>query len=237
MTTTETPLLRKIRLLMAKANDRSIGEAEATAFAEKVQELLLENGLNASDVDLSAGNKPAEQVQEHEQHRGGKDFLKSPARRVLLAAVCKFYMCSYLRWGSERVVIIGKKSNAEVAASMMGYLLDVTIRLSNTYASRQTERVDYRRGCMMRLAERLNEMAAERERAALNQKGNTLPVLFKNEGALVQEYLKNRGGVRIGRAARVKHGVHAMAGRAAADRVSLSPQVGQGAAARQIGRR
>lgn len=235
-TNDESPLLRKIRLLMAKAQGTT-NEHEAATFAAKVQELLLQNGLSASDIKTDAPAQ-GEQVQEHEQERKGRDFLKSPARRVLLSAVCKFYMCSYLRWGSERVVLIGKKSNAEVAASMMNYLLDVVVRLSNQYATRQTDRVDYRRGCMLRLAERLHQMTEERERAAAQPStGNSLPVLFVNESALVKTYLANRGGVRVGRAAKVKHGLHAMAGRRAADGISLAPQVRQGTTQRKLGAR
>lgn len=45
MTISESPLARKIRALMAKANDKSVTEAEAAAYAAKVQELLVKNGL------------------------------------------------------------------------------------------------------------------------------------------------------------------------------------------------
>jgi hypothetical protein len=233
--TEETPLMRKIRLLMAKAQGTN-NEHEATAFAEKVQELLLQNGLSASDINMEAGQAPREEVQQHDQERGGKDFLKSPARRVLLSAVCEFYMCSYLRWGSDRVVIIGKKSNAEVAAAMMNYLLDTVIRLSNSYARGQTSavRIDFRRGCMARLADRLHTLSLERKRAAQQPTGNTLPALFVDESRLVAAYLATLKTKRA-KPIRITQGMHAQAGRRAAEGISLNPQVGQGGGHRRIG--
>jgi hypothetical protein len=227
---TETPLMRKIRLLMAKAQGTT-NENEAAAFAEKVQQMLLENGLSAADIDTSAGQRPEEVAEHAPDARGGRDFLKSPARRILMGAVCKFYMCSYLRWGSERLVVVGKRANAEVAVEMMNYLLATTVRLSNEYARAQGSRsgsavaTDFRKGCMLRLAERLDSLRRERERAAQRpQTGSNLPALFVGESQLVAEYIKNRG-VRSGRPVRMKVGDHATAGRRAADGIGLQPQV------------
>lgn len=235
MTATESPLMRKIRLLMAKAQGTN-NEHEAAAFAEKVQELLLENNLSVSDIKMSSGEQ-AESVGQHEQKNDGRDFLKSPARKALLGSVCRFYMCQYLRWGNNRVVIVGKKSNAEVATEMMNYLLETTIRLSNAYSPKQNERVDFRRGCMLALCGRLDELRYRREQEAKRPQktGNTLPVLFVDESRQVEAYLKTQN-VRVGKGVRVKQGLHASAGRQAGSTISLQPQVRQGAAVRRIGR-
>lgn len=220
MTTTESPLMRKIRLLMAKAQGTD-NEHEAATFAAKVQELLLENNLSASDIKMSNGDN-RETVGQHDQ-ANGKDFLRSPARRALLMAVCKFYMCSYLRWGNERVVIVGKPSNAEVAASMMNYLLNTVVRLSNNYAS-GSARIDFRRGCMLQLTNRLYTLTREREQAA-TQPANTLPALFVSENELVKQYMATIK-TKKARSTTIKQGIHAMAGRQAADGISLHGQIG-----------
>lgn len=228
MTETETPIMRKIRLLMAKAQGTN-NEHEAAAFAAKVQDLLLEHGLAVSDIGTADPHAPRERVGEHATPGDGKNFLKSPARKALLFAVCKFYMCQYLRWGSHRVVIVGKKSNAEVAASMMQYLLDQTVSLSNRYGRDHgltTAAVtDFRRGCMLRLCDRLDKLRYERELAAKTPTGNTgnLPALFVDETEQVKAYMSTLK-VRVGRPMNIKQGQHAMAGRSAAERISLAPQ-------------
>lgn len=235
MTTDETPLMRKIRLLMAKAAGTN-NEHEAASFAAKVQELLLQNGLSASDIRSADAGQKAEQVAEHDSVNA-KSFLKSPARKVLLHAVARFYMCQTLRWGNERLVFVGKRANAEVAGEMMEYLLSTTLRLSNTYAvgKGNAARIDYRKGCMLRLAERLNELRTQRESEAKQPAagGSNLPVLFVGESQLVQQYM-NSLNLRRGRPLRVKEGLHAAEGRRGANGISLAPQVGQGAKQRAI---
>ena len=239
---TETPLMRKIRLLMAKAEGTN-NEHEAATFAAKVQELLLQNGLSVSDIQASAPGQRTEQVGEHDAANGGRDFLKSPHRKALLQAVCRFYMCSYLRWGNNRMVFVGKAASAEVAASMMDYLLRTVVRLSNAYAREHAmsnaARVGYRRGCMLRLTERLQQMTMQREREARQPSGggSNLPALFVSESALVKEYLAGQK-LRKSRPLRLSSGeAHGMAGRRGADGISLSPQVGQGSGQRAIGRK
>lgn len=231
MSATETPIMRKIRLLMAKAQGTN-NEHEAASFAAKVQELLLEHGLAVSDIGTADPSAPREKVEQHDTPGSGKNFLKSPARKALLFSVCRFYMCQFMRYGSERVVIIGKKSNAEVAASMMIYLLEQTIRLSNRYGREHelsmTAVTDFRKGCMLRLCDRLDKLRYERELAARQPSTNpgNLPAVFASETEQVKAYMATLK-VKVGRPLKIQEGQHAMAGRSAAERISLAPQVGQ----------
>ena len=101
-------------------------------------------------------------------------------------------------------------------------------------------RVGYRRGCMLRLTERLQQMTMQREREARQPPpsgGSNLPALFVSESALVKEYLAGQK-LRKSRPLRLSSGeAHGMAGRRGADGISLSPQVGQGSGQRAIGRK
>jgi hypothetical protein len=75
---------------------------------------------------------------------------------------------------------------------------------------------------MLRLRERLMAERAKMMAAAQqNKTGNTLPVLFTNESALVKEYVKNKYEVRQTKPRPIKHGRDAWAGRAAAEGISL----------------
>lgn len=227
-THTESPLVAKIRKLMAKANDPSVTEAEASAFAAKVQQMLLENGLALGDIKSASPDEQREQVGE-EQHSFKR--WNSPHRRGLLDAVCAYYMCSVLYWRKTGILkIIGKPQNVAVAASMTDYLIETVVRMSTRYGRENpgSNIIDFRRGAMLRLRERLDAARRAMKEEANRAKSNTgnLPVLFVNESALVAEYTKNKYKVRTVKARPIKHGSDARAGRAAAEGISLHPQVG-----------
>lgn len=228
-TYSESPLARKIRALMAKAKDPSVTEAEALAYSAKVQELLAKNNMSLSDV------KQDEDVERGEV--GRQDFAerwKSPARKHLLRAVCRFYMCEAISPGRKGGVwsIIGRPHNVIVAVEITDYLIATTVRLSNAYgrAHPGSNIIDFRRGCMARLAERLNEMRVEqtRQKQEWRAPGNpgNLPALFVSERKQVEVFMKDKMQIRWGKSKPIKQATDAQRGRAAADGISLSPQVG-----------
>lgn len=237
MTISQTPLARKIRALMAKANDKSVGEHEAAAFMNKVQELLVQNGLSMGDVkqeDVEQGDIEGQTYRER---------WKSPSRRNLLRAVCRYYMCEAVspHKNGGMWTIIGRPHNVTVAIEMTDYLIKTTVRLSGAYgrANIGVNVIDFRKGCMGRLCERLQ---AEMQRAKAsapeyrpNGNPGNLPALFKSEAKLVDEFMrKSIGGLRFKPARPIKAGQDAAAGRAAGDTVSLHGQVGQQRAGRVL---
>jgi hypothetical protein len=228
-TISETPLARKIRALMAKANDPSVTEQEAASYAAKVQELLVKNGLAMSDVR-----------KDDETQRGDigatkqKDLWKSPARKNLLRAVCRFYMCeavSPARY-TNQWTIIGRPHNVVVAVEMTEYLIKTTVRLSNAYgrANIGSNIIDFRRGCMDRLAERLYEMLRSQRQQTPEYKsdGNpgNLPALFLSEHQLVKRVMEQAiPGLVYKKQKPLKQGSDAVRGREAANGISLQTQV------------
>lgn len=237
-THSESPLVAKIRKLMAKANDPSVTEHEAAIFAAKVQELLVAHGLSMGDLG-------SEQVEEEKIKGRRHQWDGSPARQIMLRAVCKFYMCEAVgpaRRG-EAWTIIGRPTNVLVALDMFDYLLKTVIRLSNDYARLRggfANKIDWRRGCMTRLAERLDEMRrAEKdkpqERKANGNPGN-LPALWVDEARQVTMWKKQNMETKDG-TTRVKQGNDAAHGRAAAEGIGLHRQVGGGAGRLAIGKK
>jgi hypothetical protein len=228
----ETPLARKIRALMAQASDPGIGEIEAAAFMAKVQELLVKNGLSMADV-----------AKDDEVERGditGQEFAeawKSPSRKNVLRAVCRYYMCEAIgpARAGQRWTIIGRPHNVVVAVSMTDYLINTTIRLSNEYAKGRPDRnrIDFRKGCMSRLCERLYEMLAKTKEAKQEWNGTNpgnLPALFKSERTLVKQWQHANMQTKQTKQRPIRANVtDAEAGRSAGGGISLHPQVGQGA--------
>lgn len=234
MTISESPLARKIRALMAKANDKSVTEAEAAAYAAKVQELLVKNGLSMSDV------KKDDEVERGDV--GRQEFAeawKSPSRKQLLRAVCRFYMCEAIgpAYKGGAWNIVGRPHNVAVAVEMTDYLIKTTVRLSNQWARAEPMRnaIDFRKGCMARLCERLNEMRAEQaqQKAEYRPDGNpgNLPALFVSERTAIGLFIKRAmPNVRYTSARPIRGGADGMsAGRSAAAGISLHSQVGGGA--------
>jgi len=236
-------LLRKIRALKAKAEDPSVSEAEAMLFTAKVAELLAKHGLEEAQL------KVEDQAGLGHEQTNEKMWNASPARRALVLAVCTLYMVKTLRYSSGAMkgtwILIGRPHNIIMVKEMSEYLIKTVLRLSNEYGRKNkgANVIDFRRGCFLRVAERLYELQRQQARSAepvYTPTGNpgNLPALYKNEMELAQAYLRQHwpnAGASKGRA--IKQGWDAMAGRAAGDSISLSRQVGGGRSNHLIGKR
>jgi hypothetical protein len=228
---------------MAKANDKGVTEAEAASYAEKVQELLIKNGLSMSDIkepDVERGEVGLSGFDEKQKK------WTSPSRRALLRSVCRFYMCEAI--GPARRMtdwkIIGRPHNVEVAVSMTDYLIRTTIRLSNEWGKANIggNVIDFRKGCMSRLTERLDEMRRQKtkvEKPVWNgtNPGN-LPALFMSEDKLVKDYMHTKMNIRYTKSRPIKAGAAGFAaGQRAGSEMSLHGQVGGGGGRLAIGRK
>jgi hypothetical protein len=225
-------LLRTIRALRAKAEGTN-NEAEAAAFAAKVAEMLAQYGLEESQLDVQ------EQSEIGHEYDVAKEWSTSPARRILANSVCRLYSVRCIMPGNKggKWTIIGRKHNIVMAKEMMTYLVKTTVRLSGQWRKENfmphSEAIDFRRGCFERLAQRLTDLRHEQHRRAapvFNSSGNpqNLPALYMKESDLVNGYMKANFQFRSSKVKAGGRGVGAADGRRAADRVSLSPQVGGG---------
>jgi hypothetical protein len=222
-------LLRKIRALKAKADDPSVTEAESLAFAAKVAQLLALHQLEESHLEVG------EQESDPIGHREFKDYSywsTSPARRLVVFAVCKLYNVKTLRFGNKDWTLIGRKHNIIMAKDMADYLIKTTLRLSNDWIRTNPygDKTDFKRGCFKRIAERLHDLWLETAKSEApvmhgNNPGN-LPALYVQEEKNLRMYVDARWRTRVTAARHIKQGASAMAGRAAGNTVSLHRQMG-----------
>jgi hypothetical protein len=230
-------LLRKICALKAKADDPSVTEAESLAFAAKVAQLLAQHQLEESHLDV--GEKESDPIGHQDFKSNSDDSLShwstSPARRLMVFAVCKLYNVKTLRFGAKDWTLIGRKHNIIMAKDMTDYLIKTTLRLSNDWFRMNPygDKTDFKRGCFKRIAERLHDMWLETAKSEQpvyhgNNPGN-LPALYLQEDSKLRMYIDDRWRTRTSRAARIKQGVSAIAGRAAGNTVSLHRQMGSSA--------
>lgn len=248
MTSNET-IIERIRKLNAKANDKSVTEAEAALYAQKVAELLQQHNLSESSLDVK------EDDQDVTEDRFENSWTNNPWTHEIANYVAQLYFCDfyYIRHGQRcKIVFVGKPHNIEVAKSMTDYLIKTVTRLALAYAQSPIAKADFdwtpvrarngfQRGAARRLAQRLNAMYQEQakankpERAASGNPAN-LPALYQDEAKLVQAYIDRLNlGVGRGRGSSTG-GNHAANGRNAANNISLNSQVG-GSSTRMIGGR
>jgi len=119
---------------------------------------------------------------------------------------------------------------------MSEYLIKTTLRLSREWKKNtgmpQREVIDFRRGCMVRLTERVREMWHAQSRAnapVYTSAGNpgNLPALYGREVDLIKAYGSKHFNLRwVASNTKIKMGAAAAEGRRAADTVSFSKQVG-----------
>lgn len=102
-------LLKKIRALLAKANDTSVTEAEAEAFNQKAHELMLKYNIDRAMID----DQTTEVVRGHMTLK----VQVRPWSSYVLAGITKLYYCKYFSREEGRshiVTIVGEEQNLAV---------------------------------------------------------------------------------------------------------------------------
>jgi len=221
-------VLRVIRALKAKAEGTN-NEAEAAAFAAKAAEMMAQYGLEEAQLSV-------EEQSGIEKDEFNDGWSISPARKHLASAVCRLYMVRPILTGHKNWTLVGRKHNIVMCREMMEYLVNTTQRLSSQWkrenGATEGQRTDFKRGCFVRLTERIGELRKQQEQAAqpkFNAKGNpeNLPALYQQEKSLVDRqvavFFPNLGKSRR---STVHMGAAASHGYAAGGSVSLNRQVG-----------
>lgn len=172
--------LSKIRKLLALADDRrNANEAERTAAALKVQELLQEHNLTLAAVGDAADEAP--RAVEVLNFRAMYEY-----QRTLMATIAKTHFCFHRvstvfqpndkspyvasmkangRW-SKRHQLVGRRLNVDATALSYEYLLEAIERAAGDagYDVRTSDGKRFLDGAATRVAERLEERRRQRER-------------------------------------------------------------------------
>lgn len=183
-------IIDMIRNLQAKAMDASLSEAEAAAFANKVQELLTQHNLDHIDPHTEEDEKA--NVIEEEAYGG---FYISPWRALLAHATATFYFCKvYSRITSKRfendkktIVFVGKEHNRAISISMFAYLQATVVRLSKEHSTKRGDQLAFERGCGIALSNRIHAEFEKLQRVPNMTSG--IPALYKTELQLVDDFL------------------------------------------------
>jgi hypothetical protein len=203
------------KLITHEQSARAIGnEAEASAFAAKIQSLLFRHNLSMSDI----------RVTEEREESVDESLIdaRDRWRAVLLGGVAKSMFCRTLKAGTVRH-IVGTETNRTAAISLYNFLASTGHGLAQEAFRDRSLRNSYLLGFASAIYRRLeNEAKALTSQAS--QTGNALVYVQKNESALTG-FIESKYGriqnARKSRPSRVNSSAYA-AGQAQGNRVSLS---------------
>jgi len=236
-------IIDKIRKLNTQAESaRAIGsEAEAQAFASKVQEMLFQHNLSLTEVYTKSATKDEEEAV-RQVFRPSEHGLKDKRTRVkwtedLAYTVGLANFCEVLfHTGSNFISFIGFQHNVEVAAYVYEVLLRSADRLADAaYGERWREcermgsvelcrgfRASFMAGFVSRLFVRIRER--QKQQAA----SSSLAIVVVDRSQQAIDKWKQNSGVKIKTAESLKNKITNAAGYKrgiqAADSVNLDPK-------------
>lgn len=211
MTQSEKTIQRLKKLFNHMESAREIGnEAEALAFASKIEEMLVEHKLSMSDIEFAEldDNDPRRRQYVESSEIGLKDRQsKIQWQSNLASAVAKAHFCTILvHTGSNMVSFIGRDSDRKVAVYVYGKLARGCEKMAKKeYRKHRREGyhtkgflTSFRNGFVTAISNRYYEIERERRRQmeALGTKGTAL-VRLSTELAKSEEWMyANIPGIR-----------------------------------------
>lgn len=179
-------ILRKVKKLLALS--KSPNEYEAALAAARAHELLLKYNLTLEE----AGHAEEDVVF---RISAGCSYKRPPAWLVeLFVVVCQNFYCSPQRGGSGELLILGGKTDVEVAKFTFGYLSEEVKRLIKIFSKRYLPSRkyinDYALGACFSIKRTLDEMSRMNEARAEATGSAIVPLLSAKKDA-INKYLEN----------------------------------------------
>lgn len=178
-------ILRKVKKLLSLSN--SSNEHEAALAAARAHELLLKYNLTLEE----AGHAEEDVV----RISAGCSYKRPPAWLVeLFVVVCQNFYCSPQRGGSGEMLILGGKTDVEVAKFTFGYLSEEVKRLVKIFSKRylhlyRTYINDYALGVCFSITRAFDEMSRVNESRAEATGSAIVPLLSAKKDA-INKYLE-----------------------------------------------
>lgn len=227
-------IIKTINALLAKSRDAAVTEAEAEAFVEKAHELLEKYNLAMADLEShgeAVADKPIIRMV-NEYHKQWETVIHHQVANLYFCKLWRHPFIYTAKKDGRKYSLLGhtyagREHNVEIAISMVKYLTDTVKRLT---AKHDGNRTDFAKGCAYRLAARIKELAEKKRKEQAGVVSN-LPALYVSEDSRNLSFMAEKGIVlKSGKNLRAaKDASSYVAGRQAAEGISLDPQVGKGA--------
>jgi len=181
MAATTTPILAKIKKLLALSEGNGTTEAEASLAAEHVQRMLQDHGLTLAQVEAAGGG--SDETTKRDKILTDRAAIH-PHHNLTMAALAENNFCLHmvqttfrpddrgnkrrngiLGWNTKRHLLVGRDMNVQATLMMYDYLIEAMDRCA-AYAGhikRSKDRSFFLEGAASRIAERLSQRRRERE--------------------------------------------------------------------------
>lgn len=198
--TDHNAIIEKIKKLFAKANDKSVSEAEAEMFMKKVQELLAEHNLS-EDVLGQVDHEPINTEMYPIKYNGSwfhrvalmvSHYYFADVYRTTMSDKSKVFLdASGFKYRQvPYYAFVGKKHHRMVAIQMFEYAVKTFERLAKDKGMEGQNKTDFFKGACVRMAHRLYLEIEARKAPSVNNPGN-LPALIDAEKKAIEEYLSD----------------------------------------------
>jgi hypothetical protein len=191
------------KLIRHEQSARKIGSiAEAAAFAERIQQLLIENKLSLDQVNLSEDEKEKPGTQRVHTSAGNRGVYTSTPwwDRTLMTVVAKAHFCRSISVaGTNVIMVLGLEQDRAVTLAMFEFLRATMKRLARQEEqARKAARRSVRRfkpsfyeGFLAALHRRYQAM-----RASVDENQTTALVLAKSDKAVDELMNQHKTGER-----------------------------------------
>jgi hypothetical protein len=236
----DSRIIRKMKSLMAMANDKS-SENEATTALRQLHTMLAKHNISVEQLD----EPEEEQVDEY-----CEEFRAPPWKRQVARAIARLYFCEMyhasLGKGKANIFFVGTESNRTFAMWVFKMVTtsierDARKESREIYGKENSSFVNsFWTGAMKRIISRCRELANQAKDGDLqDDEGNTLPAmvgLYTKHLREVEAWLSANKNLEQGSArTQVKNQAGYSRGKAAGDRVQLSRAIQRQSSTKLIG--
>ena len=237
----DSNMIRKMKSLMAMANDKS-SENEAMTAARQLQAMLAKH--NISMEQLEDQGEEQEEVSE-----ASEDHVDRPWKRLIAHTIAKLYFCNmyYVKAtkGKSQYFFVGTEVNREFAMQ----IFNIVVRTVEKESRKQSKEIygkkdssfvtSFRTGAMNRIRERCDEMIEAAKKGEIqDEDGTNLPAMvsiYEANDARIKEFLASKNLKTKSARTRATNGVGLDRGRVTGGKVQLSRGVHGKVAPKAIG--
>lgn len=228
--TTQQNIIRKIRALLARADEnRNDNEHEREIAMRQAEKLMAMHAIDASDIDTSDIERPGT-----EQVKTGASLW----RASIVGAIAKLYGCASYRTSGRNgtTKVIGRQADRMVVLSIAAWIMESIDREARNTCQGRRESRAFRVGANAGVWRQVRQILRERRESADRVAGTALVVADYYASQLTINDRHMRSMVRLRSGSGMSHSSTSgyARGRAYGESVNLSRQVA-GAGQRRLG--
>lgn len=128
----ESSIVEKIQKMLATANDKAASESEAQTALLMAQKLMAKHGLEMTDVEAHADSEQKKEIVKDFTEAQKTEWWQGRLANVIADNFkCFIYVSRY--GGSQRIIFVGLKQDAEIAKTVYMFAASILPHLAKKY--------------------------------------------------------------------------------------------------------